>query len=80
MSSVAIGLDLGGTQIKGVVATWTGDILRREVRATNDDGTDSKSHRADCNGRRSHRDGRGKQERITQQVGRSRRRFSFCWC
>ena len=32
MSSVAIGLDLGGTQIKGVVATWTGDILRREVR------------------------------------------------
>ena len=43
MSSVAIGLDLGGTQIKGVVATWTGDILRREVRATNDDGTDSRT-------------------------------------
>ena len=43
MSSVAIGLDLGGTQIKGVVVTWTGDILRREVRATNDDGTDSRT-------------------------------------
>ena len=43
MSSVAIGLDLGGTQIKGVVATWTGDILRREVRATNDDGTDART-------------------------------------
>lgn len=39
MSSVSIGLDLGGTQIKGVVATWSGDILRREVRATNDDGS-----------------------------------------
>ena len=38
MSSVTIGIDLGGTQIKGVVATWTGEVLRREVRATNDDG------------------------------------------
>lgn len=37
MSSVTIGIDLGGTQIKGVVATWTGEVLRREVRTANDD-------------------------------------------
>ena len=43
MSSFAIGIDLGGTQIKGVVAAWSGEILRREVRATNDDGTDSRT-------------------------------------
>ena len=43
MSSVTIGLDLGGTQIKGVVATWTGDVLRREIRATNDDGSGART-------------------------------------
>ncbi|MCE9611306.1 MAG: ROK family protein [Chthoniobacter sp.] len=37
----AVGLDLGGTQIKGVVITSAGEILRREMRATNDGGTDS---------------------------------------
>ena len=40
MSSGALGLDLGGTLIKGVVATGAGEILRRAMRATNDDGTD----------------------------------------
>lgn len=39
----AVGLDLGGTQIKGVVVTPAGEILRREMRATNDDGTDSRA-------------------------------------
>jgi glucokinase len=38
----AIGIDLGGTQIKGVVVSEAGEVLRREVRATNDDGTDAK--------------------------------------
>jgi glucokinase len=31
----AVGIDLGGTQIKAVVATENGDILRRELRPTN---------------------------------------------
>ena len=39
MSNACIGLDLGGTQIKGVVVTGAGDVLRRETRPTNDDGT-----------------------------------------
>ena len=34
----AVGIDLGGTQIKGVVISEEGEILRREVRATNADG------------------------------------------
>ena len=33
----AIGIDLGGTQIKGVVVTADGEILRRELRETKDD-------------------------------------------
>ena len=33
----AIGIDLGGTQIKGVIVTAEGAVLRRELRATNDD-------------------------------------------
>ncbi|MEQ1860117.1 MAG: ROK family protein [Chthoniobacteraceae bacterium] len=36
----AIGIDLGGTQIKAVVVSKSGEVLRRELRATNDDGTD----------------------------------------
>lgn len=34
----AIGIDLGGTQIKGVVVSDRGDVLRRELRATDDAG------------------------------------------
>ena len=34
MSDLAIGLDLGGTQIKAVVVSATGEIIRREVRPT----------------------------------------------
>jgi glucokinase len=34
MSDRAIGLDLGGTQIKAVVVNSAGDVLRREVRPT----------------------------------------------
>lgn len=33
----AIGIDLGGTQIKAILATEDGEILRREVRPTNDE-------------------------------------------
>ena len=33
----AIGIDLGGTQIKGVIVTAAGEVLRRELRATKDD-------------------------------------------
>ncbi len=39
MTDSAIGIDLGGTQIKGVVVTRAGEVLRREMRPTNDDGT-----------------------------------------
>jgi glucokinase len=35
----AIGIDLGGTQIKGVVVTAEGEILRRALRETKDDDT-----------------------------------------
>jgi predicted NBD/HSP70 family sugar kinase len=35
------GIDLGGTQIKGVVVDEAGGILRTELRPTNDDGTDA---------------------------------------
>ena len=38
----AIGIDLGGTQIKGVLITNEGEMLRKEVRATQDDGGDSR--------------------------------------
>ena len=37
----AIGIDLGGTQIKGVLVSAEGGVLRREVRATHDDGGDA---------------------------------------
>ena len=39
----AIGIDLGGTQIKGVLITQNGRVLRREVRATQDKGDDSRA-------------------------------------
>jgi glucokinase len=32
----AVGIDLGGTQIKAVIATEAGDILRRELKPTNE--------------------------------------------
>jgi glucokinase len=35
----AVGIDLGGTQIKAVVATENGEILRRELRPTSEDET-----------------------------------------
>jgi len=34
----AVGIDLGGTRIKGVVVSETGEVLRREVRETGDGG------------------------------------------
>jgi len=37
----SVGVDLGGTQIKGVVVTADGEILRRELRDTKDDSTDA---------------------------------------
>jgi glucokinase len=37
--SAVIGIDLGGTQIKGVLVNTGGEILRREARDTNDDGS-----------------------------------------
>ena len=37
----AVGIDLGGTQIKGVLVGCDRTVLRREVRATEDDGGDS---------------------------------------
>ena len=36
--SAAIGIDLGGTQIKGVLVSAEGAVIRREVRPTRDDG------------------------------------------
>jgi glucokinase len=39
----AIGIDLGGTQIKGVVVTEGGEILRRELRETKDDDTNGRA-------------------------------------
>lgn len=39
----AIGIDLGGTQIKGVVVTQDGEILRRELRETKDDDTNGRA-------------------------------------
>jgi glucokinase len=39
----AIGIDLGGTQIKGVVVDEAGAVLRRELRATGDDGSAAKA-------------------------------------
>ena len=38
----AIGIDIGGTQIKAVLVDAHGQILRREMRPTDDDGTDAK--------------------------------------
>ena len=40
--SAAVGIDLGGTQIKGVLVTPDGAVLRREVRETRDRGDDSR--------------------------------------
>lgn len=37
----AVGIDLGGTQIKAVVATESGEILRRELRPTCENGSAS---------------------------------------
>lgn len=37
----AVGIDLGATQIKGVLANRSGEVLRREVRPTNDDASRS---------------------------------------
>ena len=37
----AAGIDLGGTQIKGVVVSAEGVVLRRELRGTEDDGSDA---------------------------------------
>src|SRR4051794_40962671 len=34
----AVGIDIGGTQIKGVLVDRQGVVLRRELRATADDG------------------------------------------
>ena len=39
----AAGIDLGGTQIKGVRITFEGEVLCREVRATRDDGGDARA-------------------------------------
>jgi glucokinase len=38
----AIGIDLGGTQIKGVVVSADGGVSRRELRSTGDDGSDAR--------------------------------------
>ena len=43
MNETAVGIDLGGTQIKGVAVTTKGEVLRREMRATQDDGTDARA-------------------------------------
>ena len=40
--NLAVGIDLGGTQIKGVLLTNEGEVLRHELRATQDDGGDSR--------------------------------------
>ena len=37
-----MGIDLGGTQIKGVLVSAEGEVLRHEVRATRDDGGDAR--------------------------------------
>jgi glucokinase len=42
----AVGIDLGGTQIKAVVATEAGRILRRELRPTNEDDAFAQTIRA----------------------------------
>ena len=39
----SVGIDLGGTQIKGVVVTADGEILRRELRETKDDDTNGRA-------------------------------------
>ena len=39
--SAVVGIDLGGTQIKGVLVTPDGAVIRREVRETGDHGDDS---------------------------------------
>lgn len=38
----AVGIDLGGTQIKGVCVTFEGEVLCQEARATRDDGGNSR--------------------------------------
>jgi glucokinase len=38
----AVGIDIGGTQIKAVLVTDSGEVLRRETRPTRDDGSDAK--------------------------------------
>jgi glucokinase len=38
----AVGIDIGGTQIKAVLVTDSGEVLRREVRPTQDDGSDAR--------------------------------------
>jgi glucokinase len=43
MTEIAVGIDLGGTQIKGVVVTAGGEVLRREMRSTCDDGSDARN-------------------------------------
>lgn len=40
--SAVVGIDLGGTQIKGVLVAPDGAVLRREVRETRDKGDDSR--------------------------------------
>ena len=40
MSAAAIGIDLGGTRIKGVAVTKEGEILRQLVWQTNDNIND----------------------------------------
>jgi glucokinase len=42
----AVGIDLGGTQIKAVVATEAGEILQRELRPTSEDDTFAQTIRA----------------------------------
>jgi len=43
MSDAALGIDLGGTQIKAVVVTRDGTVLRREARPTYDTGEDERT-------------------------------------
>lgn len=38
----AVGIDLGGTQIKAILVSETGEVLHRELRPTCDDGTDAR--------------------------------------
>ena len=46
-NSKAIGIDLGGTQIKAVLVSAAGAILRREIRETLDGGQESKKRWAE---------------------------------